>query len=200
MRNNLLPIKKRDRCNSQFLKEKGFNAIPYHAGKTAQQRGIAEDRFMTEASVIMVATIAFGMGIDKPDVRFVIHASLPQSIESFYQEIGRAGRDGNPADTTLFYGLQDLVMRQKMIFDENENADYKLHEYKRLETLIGYCETAYCRRKALLAHFDEYEKCGNCDNCINKPKAVDYTKIAKAVIEAVKLTGQFLEQLILLTS
>ena len=167
--------KKETDATAEFLKDKGFNAISYHAGKTAQQRGIAEDRFMTEASVIMVATIAFGMGIDKPDVRFVIHASLPQSIESFYQEIGRAGRDGNPADTTLFYGLQDLVMRQKMIFDENENADYKLHEYKRLETLIGYCETAYCRRKALLAHFDEdIEECGNCDNCINKPQVVDY--------------------------
>ncbi len=184
--------KKETDATAEFLKDKGFNAISYHAGKTAQQRGIAEDRFMTEASVIMVATIAFGMGIDKPDVRFIIHASLPQSIESFYQEIGRAGRDGNPAYTTLFYGLQDLVMRQKMIFDENENADYKLHEYKRLETLIGYCETAYCRRKALLAHFDEdIEECGNCDNCINKPQVVDYTKIAKPVIEAVKLTGQF---------
>jgi ATP-dependent DNA helicase RecQ len=175
---------------AEFLKEKGFNAIPYHAGKSSLERQQAQDRFMTEKTVIMVATIAFGMGIDKPDIRFVIHASLPGSIEAFYQEIGRAGRDSNPAETIMFYGLQDLVKRQRMIFEGNEKGEFKFLEYKRLETLIGYCETAACRRKALLSHFDEHiDECGNCDNCIDKPTVVDYTEEAKLVIKTIKYTG-----------
>ena len=175
-----------------FLKEKGFNAIPYHAGKSTQDRKKAQNRFMTESATIMVATIAFGMGVDKPDIRFVIHASLPGSIEAFYQEIGRAGRDGEPSETIMFYGLQDLIKRQRMIFEGDEKGDFKFLEYKRLETLIGYCETASCRRKALLSHFDEnIDDCGNCDNCLEKPPVVDYTSEAKLVIQTIKLTGQF---------
>jgi len=175
-----------------FLKEKGFNAIPYHAGKSTQDRKKAQNRFMTESATIMVATIAFGMGVDKPDIRFVIHASLPGSIEAFYQEIGRAGRDGEPSETIMFYGLQDLIKRQRMIFEGDEKGDFQFLEYKRLETLIGYCETASCRRKALLSHFDEnIDDCGNCDNCLEKPLVVDYTSEAKLVIQTINLTGQF---------
>ena len=175
-----------------FLKEKGFNAISYHAGKTTQDRKQAQNRFMTESGAVMVATIAFGMGVDKPDIRFVFHASLPGSIEAFYQEIGRGGRDGKPSETIMFYGLQDLIKRQRMIFEGDEKAEFKFLEYKRLETLIGYCETASCRRKALLSHFDEHiDECGNCDNCLEKPIVVDYTSEAKLVIQTIKLTGQF---------
>ena len=175
-----------------FLKDKGFNAIAYHAGKSTQDRKQAQNRFMTETATVMVATIAFGMGVDKPDIRFVFHASLPGSIEAFYQEIGRAGRDGEPSETVMFYGLQDLIKRQRMIFEGDEKADFKFLEYKRLETLIGYCETASCRRKALLSHFDEdIDECGNCDNCVEKPLVVDYTSEAKLVIQTIKLTGQF---------
>ena len=175
-----------------FLKEKGFNAIAYHAGKSTQDRKQAQNRFMTERATIMVATIAFGMGVDKPDIRFVIHASLPGSIEAFYQEIGRAGRDGQPSETIMFYGLQDLIKRQRMIFEGQKKGDFQFLEYKRLETLLGYCETASCRRKALLSHFDEnIDECGNCDNCLEKPLVVDYTREAKLVIQTIKLTGQF---------
>ena len=175
-----------------FLKEKGFNAIAYHAGKSAQDRKQAQNRFMTERATIMVATIAFGMGVDKPDIRFVIHASLPGSIEAFYQEIGRAGRDGQPSETIMFYGLQDLIKRQRMIFEGQKKGDFQFLEYKRLETLLGYCETASCRRKALLSHFDEnIDECGNCDNCLEKPLVVDYSREAKLVIQTIKLTGQF---------
>jgi len=122
----------------EFLKTNGFNAIAYHAGKTAEFRREAQNRFMTEDAVVMVATIAFGMGIDKPDIRYIVHASMPSSVEAFYQEIGRAGRDGAPADTLMFYGLQDIMKRQRMIFDGEGSEQHKLLEYKRLEALMGY--------------------------------------------------------------
>ena len=175
-----------------FLKTNGFNAIAYHAGKTAEFRREAQNRFMTEDAVVMVATIAFGMGIDKPDIRYIVHASMPSSVEAFYQEIGRAGRDGAPADTLMFYGLQDIIKRQGMIFDGEGSEQHKLLEYKRLEALMGYCETTACRRLALLSYFDEtVVTCGNCDNCLNPPVVQDYTDIAKLLITAVRETGQY---------
>ena len=175
-----------------FLKANGFNAISYHAGKASEYRRVAQDRFMTEDSAVMVATIAFGMGIDKPDIRYIVHASLPSSVEAFYQEIGRAGRDGEPAETLMFYGLQDMVLRQKMIFEGEGNEKHKLLEYKRLEALIGYCESTACRRLALLSYFDEKVlNCGNCDNCLQPPTVEDYSDIAKILITAIKETGQY---------
>lgn len=161
-------------------------------GKTAEFRKEAQNRFMTEDAVVMVATIAFGMGIDKPDIRYIVHASMPSSVEAFYQEIGRAGRDGAPTDTLMFYGLQDIMKRQRMIFDGEGSEQHKLLEYKRLEALIGYCETTACRRLALLSYFDEtVVTCGNCDNCLSPPVVQDYTNIAKLLITAVSETGQY---------
>ena len=177
---------------AEYLNKEGFSAIAYHAGKATEYRNSAQDRFMTEDGLIMVATIAFGMGIDKSDIRFVIHASLPGSIEAYYQEIGRAGRDGKPADTVLFFGLSDLIKRQRMIF-EGEGADqFKVLEYKRLEALTGYCETVKCRKVVLLSYFDEEsEPCGNCDNCMTPPIVEDQTSQAVMLLSAIKQTGEF---------
>ena len=176
----------------EFLKKNGFNTISYHAGKSAEHRRESQNRFMTEDAVVMVATIAFGMGIDKPDIRYVVHASMPSSVEAFYQEIGRAGRDNAPAETLMFYGLQDIVKRHRMIFDGEGSEQHKLLEYKRLEALIGYCETTSCRRLALLSYFDEsVVNCGNCDNCLHPPDMQDVTNLAKLLISAVKETGQY---------
>ena len=175
-----------------WLGEHGFAAIAYHAGKTPEYRRDAQNQFMTADSMIMVATIAFGMGIDKPDIRFVIHANLPSSIEAFYQEIGRAGRDGGDAKTFLFYGLNDVMKRQRMIFDGDGSQDHKILEYKRLEALIGYCETTACRRLALLSYFDEdAEVCGNCDNCLAPPEVEDCSEIAKLILACIAESGQF---------
>ena len=177
---------------SSFLVSHGFNAITYHAGKTDEYRKDAQNRFMTEDVAVMVATIAFGMGIDKPDIRYVVHANMPGSVEAFYQEIGRAGRDGAPAETLMFYSLQDIISRQRMIFEGKGSEQHKLLEYRRLEALIGYCETSKCRRLALLSYFDEaVSSCGNCDNCIQPPKVEDYSNIAKLLISAIKETGQY---------
>ena len=177
---------------AEYLNKEGFSAIAYHAGKTTEYRNSAQDRFMTEDGLIMVATIAFGMGIDKSDIRFVIHASLPGSIEAYYQEIGRAGRDGKPADTVLFFGLSDLIKRQRMIF-EGEGADqFKVLEYKRLEALTGYCETVKCRKVVLLSYFDEESvPCGNCDNCMTPPIVEDQSIQAIILLSAIKQTGEF---------
>lgn len=177
---------------SSFLISNGFNAITYHAGKTAEYRRDAQNRFMTEDVVVMVATIAFGMGIDKPDIRYVVHTNMPGSVESFYQEIGRAGRDGAAAETLMFFSLQDIISRQRMIFEGKGSEQHKLLEYRRLEALIGYCETSTCRRLALLSYFDEtISSCGNCDNCIQPPKVEDYSHVAKQLIAAIKETGQY---------
>jgi ATP-dependent DNA helicase RecQ len=173
------------------LSAKGFQALAYHAGKDGDYRREAQNRFMTEDGLIMVATIAFGMGIDKPDIRFVVHASLPSSMEAFYQEIGRAGRDGEPAETILFYSMQDFIKRQNMIFDGEGEGEFKLLEYKRLEALLGYCEATTCRRMSILTYFDETSApCGNCDNCLEPPEVEDYSAKAQAIFAAMEQTGQ----------
>ena len=177
---------------SEFLNNKGFLCLPYHAGLSAQVRQKSQDTFMTENAVIMSATTAFGMGIDKPDIRFVVHVNLPASMEDFYQEIGRAGRDGKPADTLLFYGLQDLITRRKMIQSGEEDQEYKLRENKRLEALLAYCESPSCRKKALLSYFGEdFDNCSLCDNCLSPPKLVEGTMPAQIFLSAIVRTGQY---------
>ena len=149
------------------LANDGRTALPYHAGMDQAVRDRHQDRFLTEDGVVMVATIAFGMGIDKPDVRFVAHVNIPSTVEAFYQEIGRAGRDGLPAETLMLYGMDDIRIRRLMI-DESERPDEaKRVEHRRLEALLTLCETAGCRRQALLGYFGEAcEPCGNCDRCL----------------------------------
>ena len=177
---------------TDFLYESGFNAIAYHAGQESDLRAAGQDRFMSENAVVMVATIAFGMGIDKPDIRFVCHLNLPGSVEAYYQEIGRAGRDGLPAETLMLFGLDDIRMRRMFIDQDGEDDAHKLREHKRLDSLLAYCEAAQCRRKALLAYFDEdIEPCGNCDTCLNPPVCVDGTRHAQMVLSAIYRTGQF---------
>ena len=135
---------------AQVLVAAGYNALPYHAGMPAEARYENQERFMAEEGVIMVATIAFGMGIDKPDIRFVYHMNIPGSLEAFYQEIGRAGRDGNPAVTALIYGLDDIRMRRQFISDDGSDSEHQMREHKRLDALLGYCEASGCRRAVLL--------------------------------------------------
>ena len=177
---------------SEFLNSEGINSISYHAGQDAKQRRIKQDRFMTEDDLIICATIAFGMGVDKSNIRFIVHASLPGSIEAFYQEIGRAGRDGKPADTLLIYGFDDLILRKKFILENNASEEFKVKESKRLDALITYCEASICRKKTLLAYFNEQtDECGNCDNCSNPPKLVDGTENAKKVLLAISQSGGY---------
>jgi len=176
---------------AEFLGHEGFKAIAYHAGQDAEVRRANQDRFMSEDAVIMVATIAFGMGIDKPDIRYVCHLNLPANVESYYQEIGRAGRDGQPSQTLLLYDLSDMRMRRQFIEKDGEDEAHKLREHKRLDALLAYCEASGCRRVALLAYFDEDARaCGNCDNCLNPPQLIDGTADARLLFEAIEQTGQ----------
>ncbi len=176
---------------ADFLNEKNFNAIPYHAGQETSLRKNNQNKFMNEDGIIIVATIAFGMGIDKSNVRFVAHTSLPSSIEAYYQEIGRAGRDGNPSETILLYGLNDLFQRRRFIELDNSDNHHKLRENKRLDSLLAYCETPVCRKKALLSYFDEEIKnCNNCDNCLRPPKMLDGSELAQMVLSAIYRSGQ----------
>ena len=176
---------------SIYLMAQGLNAIAYHAGQSAEQRKINQDRFMSEDGVIMVATIAFGMGIDKADIRYVCHLNLPGSLEAYYQEIGRAGRDGEPAETMLLYGLGDMALRRQFIEQENAGADHKRREHKRLDALLAYCEASQCRRMSLLAYFDETSQpCGNCDNCLYPVEMLDGTQQAQMLMSTVIRTGQ----------
>ncbi len=176
---------------AKSLNDAGYKALPYHAGMDTQERYENLDRFMSEDGVIMVATIAFGMGIDKPDIRFVYHVNLPSSMEAYYQEIGRAGRDGNPAETALLFGLDDIRMRRQFIQNDGSERDHQMREFKRLDALIGYCETTQCRKQALLHYFGETTPpCGNCDNCLNPPEQLEATKEAQAVFATIAQTGQ----------
>src|SRR5215207_2714663 len=148
------------------LSQAGYRALPYHAGMHQQDRAKNQDIFLQEDGVVMVATVAFGMGIDKPDVRFVAHAALPKSIEAYYQEIGRAGRDGAPADTLTLYGLEDMRLRRLQIEDSDASEAQKRIERQRLNALVALCEAPRCRRETLLAYFGERSRpCGNCDLC-----------------------------------
>ncbi|MBL8299811.1 MAG: DNA helicase RecQ [Rhodanobacteraceae bacterium] len=170
----------------------GFDALPYHAGMDQALRAANQQRFLREDGVVMVATIAFGMGIDKPDVRYVAHLDLPKSMEGYYQETGRAGRDGLPAEAWLCYGLGDVVTMSQMIAQSESGQERKRVERAKLEALLGYAEATSCRRRLLLAYFGEMrsENCGNCDNCIKPPQARDATEVAQKALSAVYRTGQ----------
>jgi len=174
-----------------WLSEQGIPALPYHAGLDQQTRARHQERFVNEDGVVIVATIAFGMGIDKPDVRFVAHLDLPKSIEAYYQETGRAGRDGLPADAWMAYGLGDVVQQRRMIAESEANEAFKRVSYGKLDALVGLAETAGCRRVQLLAYFGEASApCGNCDNCLNPPRVWDGTAAAQKALSCVYRTGQ----------
>ena len=175
-----------------MLVEKGHNALPYHAGLPAEVRTEHQERFARESGLVIVATIAFGMGIDKPDVRFVFHLDIPSSVEAYYQEIGRAGRDGEPAEAMMLYGFEDIRQRRRFI-DESDAPDaQKRIEHRRFDALLGLCETTACRRRSLLAVFGDTlpEPCGNCDVCREPPVVLDGTVPAQKVLSAILRTGQ----------
>ena len=179
-------------ATAAMLAERGLRALPYHAGLDAATRAEHQRRFLREDGIVMVATIAFGMGIDKPDVRFVAHLDLPKSLEGYYQETGRAGRDGEPSDAWLAYGLGDAVLLRRMIEDGDAGDERKWLERGKLDALIGYCESTACRRQSLLAYFGEAHAgaCGGCDNCLQPPQTWDATEAARKALSCVYRTGQ----------
>ncbi|OGI50665.1 MAG: ATP-dependent DNA helicase RecQ [Candidatus Muproteobacteria bacterium RIFCSPHIGHO2_02_FULL_65_16] len=175
-----------------WLAANGLMALPYHAGLAAEMRAANQSRFINEEGVIIVATIAFGMGIDKPNVRFVAHLNLPKSIEAYYQETGRAGRDGLPADAWMIYGLQDVITLRQMLESSESDDAHKRVERHKLDAMLGLSELTTCRRQALLAYFSETspKPCGNCDNCLEPPETWDATVPAQKALSCVHRTGQ----------
>lgn len=179
-------------ATAKMLAQKGYNALPYHAGLPANDRAHHQERFLREDGVIIVATIAFGMGIDKPDVRFVAHLDLPKSLEAYYQETGRAGRDGKPSTAWMVYGLQDVIKLRQMLEASQGNDHFKRIERQKLDAMLGLCEVTKCRRQVLLSYFgDELETpCGNCDTCLNPPETWDGTVAVQKALSCVYRTGQ----------
>jgi ATP-dependent DNA helicase RecQ len=177
---------------AEWLCSEGFNALPYHAGLTQQVRQKNQHRFLRDDQIIMVATIAFGMGIDKPDVRFVAHLDLPKSIEAYYQETGRAGRDGEAATTLLLYGLDDVVKLRQMMATSEGNEEFKRNEQQRLNAMLGLCEITTCRRQTLLRYFGDnlLQPCGNCDSCLTPSQTWDATEAVQMALSCVYRTGQ----------
>jgi ATP-dependent DNA helicase RecQ len=175
-----------------WLETQGIAALPYHAGLDTATRTRHQQRFLREEGIVMVATIAFGMGIDKPDVRFVAHLDLPKSLEAYYQETGRAGRDGEPAEAWMTYGLNDVVIHRQRIDESEAGEEQKRIERGKLDALLAWCETAACRRTRLLAYFSETRegRCGNCDTCLDPPELWDGTVAAQKAMSAVLRTGQ----------
>ncbi len=174
-----------------WLAAQGVRALPYHAGMEAAERAANQERFQREDGVVMVATIAFGMGIDKPDVRFVAHLDLPKSIEGYYQETGRAGRDGLPADAWMAYGLGDVVQLRRMMEQSEGGEEFRRISFAKLDALLGLCETAGCRRVRLLDYFSEASApCGNCDTCLAPPQTWDASEAARKALSCIYRTGQ----------
>jgi ATP-dependent DNA helicase RecQ len=174
-----------------WLVGQGIAALPYHAGMDPAARAAHQERFQREEGQVIVATIAFGMGIDKPDVRFVAHLDLPKSIEAYYQETGRAGRDGEPADAWMTYGLGDLVNLRRMLEQSEGSEEFRRVSFAKLDALLGFCESAGCRRVRLLHYFGEDgAPCGNCDTCLDPPQTWDATEAARKALSCIYRTGQ----------
>ncbi|MBC7794398.1 MAG: RecQ family ATP-dependent DNA helicase, partial [Clostridia bacterium] len=184
--------RKRVDDSADWLKSEGWNCLPYHAGLSAEQRASNQERFLRDDAMVMVATVAFGMGIDKPDVRFVVHADPPKSIEAYYQETGRAGRDGAAAEAFMLYGMQDMALLQSLLLKSEADDQYRRIERLKLRALWGYCETVRCRRQVLLSYFGDAREtsCANCDACLNPVEGWDGTIAAQKALSCIYRTGQ----------